>query len=233
MTDAAPFFDHGDISSPARVSRGKFSPRAVPLGGAPKRLLDATVALGGLILLFPLMLCCALVVALTSPGPVMFRHRRIGFAGRPFYCLKFRTMVVDAEARLREHLARNPDARQEWETSHKLQNDPRITPLGQLLRKTSLDELPQLINVLRGEMSMVGPRPIVDGEVEKYREEFALYVSSRPGLTGLWQVMGRNSTTYAERVAYDVAYLRDWSLANDVRIIIRTIPHVLGSDSAY
>ena len=229
MTDVGRFFPRGDMSS----SEAPFSVEEAPLGGGPKRFLDAALALAGLIVLCPLMLCCALVVALTSPGPVLFRHRRIGFAGRPFYCLKFRTMVLDAEARLRDTLARDPDARREWETCHKLQNDPRITPLGQFLRRTSLDELPQLINVLRGEMSMVGPRPIVDSEIEKYRDKFALYVSSRPGITGLWQVTGRNNTTYAQRVAYDVAYLRDWSLANDIKIIIRTIPHVLGSDSAY
>jgi exopolysaccharide production protein ExoY len=229
MTDVGRIFARGAISS----SSAQAPPRDVPLGGGVKRLLDAVAALGGLIVLFPVMLCCALMVALTSPGPVLFRHRRIGFAGRPFHCLKFRTMVVDAETHLREHLARDPKARREWETTRKLQNDPRITSLGQLLRKTSLDELPQLINVLRGEMSLVGPRPIVDGEIEKYRDKFAVYVLSRPGITGLWQVMGRNSTTYAQRVAYDVAYVQGWSLVNDVKILIRTIPHVFGSDCAY
>ena len=125
-------------------------------------------------------------------------------------------MQVDAERRLREYLERDAEARKEWKAHHKLKNDPRITPVGQFLRRTSLDELPQLFNVLLGHMSIVGPRPIVEDEVEKYQENFAIYAAGRPGLTGLWQVKGRNTTTYEQRVAYDVEYLRNWSFLRDI-----------------
>ena len=142
-------------------------------------------------------------------------------------------MQVDAERRLKEYLARNSEARQEWKAHHKLKNDPRITPVGQFLRRTSLDELPQLFNVLVGHMSIVGPRPIVEAEVEKYQEHFAVYAAGRPGLTGLWQVKGRNTTTYEQRVAYDVEYLRNWSLFRDLGIILVTVAHVVEGKGAY
>jgi exopolysaccharide production protein ExoY len=216
------------------LSRDEFRPSApdVPLGGVAKRCLDVVAALAGLILLSPLLIACAVAVRLASPGPIFFSQRRIGFGGRRFNCLKFRTMVVDAETRLREYLESDPLARREWETIHKLRNDPRTTSIGALLRGTSLDELPQLINVLRGDMSMVGPRPIVDGEIVKYNEKFPIYISGRPGLTGLWQISGRSQTTYAERVAYDVAYVQNWSLVTDVKLMLLTVPHLLGSDDA-
>jgi lipopolysaccharide/colanic/teichoic acid biosynthesis glycosyltransferase len=158
---------------------------------------------------------------------VLFRHRRIGWGGREFSCLKFRTMQVDAERRLKEYLAANPNARREWLINHKLRNDPRITPFGGFLRRSSFDELPQLFNVLRGDMSLVGPRPIVQEEVAKYQEHFAKYASCRPGLTGLWQISGRNTTSYSERVAYDLEYLRNWSMLRDIWIMIATPLHLI------
>lgn len=204
-----------------------------PVGGVAKRTFDVVFALAAIVLLFPLFVGCCLAVLATSPGPILFRHRRVGHGGRDFVCLKFRTMEVDAERRLRELLDRDPSARREWQTSHKLRNDPRVTPFGQHMRRTSLDELPQLLNVLKGDMSLVGPRPIVEAEVEKYQEHFGTYAAGRPGLTGLWQIKGRNTTTYAERVAYDVEYQRNWSFMGDVKIVLATVIHVFSGRGAY
>jgi undecaprenyl-phosphate galactose phosphotransferase len=141
-------------------------------------------------------------------------------------------MRPDAESRLQQHLATDADARREWARNHKLVNDPRVTPLGKILRQNSLDELPQLYNILRGEMSLVGPRPIVVDEVPKYQEHFGIYAKARPGLTGLWQVSGRNGTSYAERVAYDVDYVRNWSLSRDVKIMAATVGKVFTREGA-
>ena len=204
-----------------------------PIGGAVKRSCDIVLALAAIIALLPLLAACYLLVAATSSGPVIFRHRRVGFGGRQFDCFKFRTMQIDAERRLRDLLAKDPEARREWELKHKLRDDPRITPFGVLLRRSSLDELPQLFNILFGQMSMVGPRPIVESEIAKYHDHFAVYASGRPGLTGLWQVRGRNTTSYAQRVAYDVEYLRNWSLWKDLRILIMTVGHVFEGTGAY
>ncbi len=152
---------------------------------------------------------------------------RLGRDGRAFGCLKFRSMVADGEAVLTAHLAADAQARAEWAATHKLTNDPRITPIGQVLRKTSLDELPQLWNVLRGEMSLVGPRPIVQAEVARYGRAFQTCFAVPPGVTGLWQVSGRSDTSYAERVALDLDYASRWSLRRDIAILLRTIPAVL------
>jgi len=152
---------------------------------------------------------------------------RLGRDGRSFGCLKFRSMVTDGEAVLAAHLAADPRARAEWAATHKLSNDPRITAIGQVLRKTSLDELPQLWNVLRGEMSLVGPRPIVPAEVARYGRAFQTCFAVPPGVTGLWQVSGRSDTSYAERVALDLDYASRWSLRRDIAIMLRTIPAVL------
>lgn len=204
-----------------------------PVGGPAKRWFDIVFALAAIVGLLPLLIGCCIVVLVTSPGPVLFRHRRIGFGGQSFDCLKFRTMVVDAEDRLREYLAEDPDAQREWQAAHKLKNDPRVTPFGQFMRRSSLDELPQLINVLTGEMSLVGPRPIVIEEMDKYQDHFHFYAAGRPGITGLWQVKGRNTTTYAQRVAYDVEYLRNWSFIRDIRIVLLTVAHVISGRGAY
>ena len=217
------------------VTQGQalLSPSRRPVGGGIKRAFDFAAACLAIITLLPLFLACCVLIAATSPGPILFCHRRLGFGGRDFCCLKFRTMQVDADRRLQEYLARNAEARQEWKAHHKLRNDPRITPVGQFLRRTSLDELPQLFNVLVGHMSIVGPRPIVEAEVEKYQENFAIYAAGRPGLTGLWQVKGRNTTTYEQRVAYDVEYLRNWSFLRDIGIILVTVAHVVEGRGAY
>jgi lipopolysaccharide/colanic/teichoic acid biosynthesis glycosyltransferase len=191
---------------------------------------ELTQRLLGLALLafvLPLMLLIAGAVALQDGGPILFRHRRIGRHGRTFHCLKFRSMAVDADARLQELLASDPAARAEWARDHKLRRDPRITPLGAFLRKTSLDELPQLINVLRGDMNLVGPRPIVEAEVVRYGRRIRSYQAVRPGITGLWQVSGRNDVAYRTRVALDTLYARRRSVALDLWILVRTVPAVL------
>lgn len=161
-------------------------------------------------------------------GPALFRHPRVGLGGVTFSCFKFRSMVIDADARLARLLASDPVAAAEWETRRKLPRDPRITRIGAFLRRTSLDELPQLLNVLRGEMSLVGPRPVVREELDQhYGPATEAYCRTRPGLTGLWQVSGRSDTTYAERVQLDTRYVNEWSLALDLWILLRTIPAVL------
>lgn len=191
------------------------------------RGLDVIGALILLVFLLPVFATVALVVMLCDPGPVIFAHRRVGRDGTIFPCYKFRTMYVGAEQRLIRILADRPDLRREWELSHKLREDPRIIPIGRLLRLTSLDELPQLWNVLRGEMSLVGPRPIVTGEVPRYGRFINEYYQNKPGLTGLWQVSGRSSTTYRRRVACDVLYTRRKSLLLDLKILVFTVPAVI------
>ncbi len=203
-----------------------------PVGMTLKRTVDIVLALSGIILLAPLLIICFAVTALTSPGPALFRHRRVGFNGKHFDCFKFRTMVTDAPERLRKLLESDPAAAAEWTTNRKLRNDPRITAIGGILRKSSLDELPQLFNVLKGDMSIVGPRPVTDEELERYASSVGAYLSCRPGITGLWQVSGRSTTTYNKRVACDTFYARNWSLALDAKIIAVTIPALLASDNA-
>jgi exopolysaccharide production protein ExoY len=201
-----------------------------PVGGLSKRIADIAIALVALILAAPVMLAVAGLIRLTTRGPALFAHRRVGYRGTPFYCYKFRTMVPDAEAALAAHLARDPDAAREWSETRKLRRDPRITTLGHLLRKSSLDELPQLINILRGDMSCVGPRPVVTEELERYGPFVDDYLSARPGLTGLWQVTGRSSTDFASRVSLDSHYVRHWSLIADVVILARTTVAVMRLD---
>ena len=197
-----------------------------------KRWLDVVGAAGALVLFAPLMLLLALLVRLDG-GPAMFAHRRVGRYGRPFPCLKFRTMVVDAEARLQAILAGDPQARAQWERERKLHADPRITRLGAFMRTTSLDELPQLINVLRGEMSLVGPRPIVEAELARYGDDAAHYLVCRPGITGLWQVQGRNDVDYATRVRLDRIYASRRTLRMDLEILARTVGVVINRKGAY
>ncbi|MCS6892518.1 MAG: sugar transferase [Rhodovarius sp.] len=193
-----------------------------PWHAAAKRAIDILGAGLLLVLLSPLFLIIALLVR-RDGGPAFYGHTRIGQDGRGFRCLKFRSMVVDSEARLQALLASDPAARAEWESTRKLRNDPRVTPIGRFLRSTSLDELPQLINVLRGEMSLVGPRPVTAAELSTYYGAAAAhYMSVRPGITGLWQVSGRSDTSYGQRVALDVAYATRPSLLTDLRILLRT-----------
>ena len=204
-----------------------------PVGLSPKRTIDILLALFGIFLLAPLLIVCSLAVLLSSPGPVLFRHRRVGFNGKPFYCLKFRTMVMDAPERLRQILGSDAAAAAEWAASCKLHYDPRITAIGNLLRKSSLDELPQLFNVLTGEMSIVGPRPVTEEELVRYSSAVTAYKACRPGITGLWQISGRSTTTYNKRIACDTFYAQNWTVALDVKIIAITIPSLLLHDTAY
>ena len=198
-----------------------------PWARRAKRVLDlAGSALGGL-LIIPLVATIVVLIKLDSPGPAFYGHWRIGAGGRHFRCWKFRTMQPHAERLLEEYLRANPDLRAEWEENQKLRDDPRVTRVGRFLRASSLDELPQLWNVLRGEMSLAGPRPIVDAEVHKYGNVYELYKRIRPGMSGFWQVAGRSDTTYAERVAIDSHYVRNWSVWFDVVILARTIKIVL------
>ncbi len=198
-----------------------------------KRVLDITLTICGCTVLLPLLLLLALLVRLDSRGPALFSHERIGRNGKRFMAYKFRTMAVNAAELLEKHLAANPELRREWEETQKLKDDPRITRMGHFLRKSSLDELPQLLNVLKGEMSLVGPRPIVENEIAKYGEAYELYTQVRPGITGLWQISGRSDTTYAERIHFDRYYISNWSVWLDIHIIFRTIPEVLGGKGAY
>jgi Undecaprenyl-phosphate galactose phosphotransferase WbaP len=204
-----------------------------PRARVAKRLLDLAGAIGGGLLILPLIAAIAALVRLSSPGPAFYGQRRIGRDGATFTAWKFRSMVADADAALARHLAAHPELREEWERDHKLKDDPRVTWIGALLRRTSLDELPQLWNVVRGEMSLVGPRPIVAAEVAKYGARYALYTKVRPGMSGLWQVSGRNDTTYAERVALDCYYVRNWSPWLDLVILAHTVRVVALSRGAY
>lgn len=198
-----------------------------------KRQLDVAVALAVLLVAAPLLVLIAGAVAVRYGRPVFIAHMRVGQNGRLFPCLKFRTMVVDAAETLRQHLEKDPEARKEWNETRKLKNDPRITSFGRLLRKSSIDELPQLVNVLRGDMSLVGPRPIVTEEMQRYGSWLKDYLSIKPGMTGPWQVSGRNDVSYQERVALDSFYARNWTLAGDLMLMLRTLVVVLKSKGSY
>lgn len=203
-----------------------------PLSQIIKRLFDVAASLTLLLLLSPVLGIVALIVA-SDGGPVLFAHERVGRGGRVFECLKFRTMVPNAAAVLEKLLAEQPGLRREWACSRKLRNDPRITTIGAWLRVTSIDELPQLVNVLRGDMSLVGPRPVVEQELcEHYKADNSYYLLVRPGVTGLWQVSGRTETDYARRVHLDSWYVRNWSLWGDILILFRTLPVVIGRRGA-
>ena len=192
-----------------------------------KRVMDGVFALVAFFVFLPVFLVVPPLVRLTSRGPVFYRHRRLGRYGRTIYILKFRTMYADAGERLKKILAEDPAAAEEWSRNFKLKNDPRVTPLGRFLRKTSLDELPQLFNVLAGEMALVGPRPIVEEEKAYYGDRYALLASVKPGMTGLWQVSGRSETDYSRRVALDAQYVLNWSPWMDIWILFRTVVAVL------
>ncbi|MEO9827245.1 MAG: sugar transferase [Paracoccaceae bacterium] len=205
----------------------------IALGGATKRCADTLLAFAGLLALLPLFSLVCIAIKATTPGPMFYGHKRIGHRGKTFKCWKFRTMVADGDAVLRAHFDQCPDARKEWETSRKLSNDPRVTALGHVLRKYSVDELPQLLNVLQGDMSFVGPRPVVEDELEMYGPFAADYLAARPGITGLWQTSGRSDTSYEFRVALDNRYVREWSFFADIKILLKTIPVVVGARGSY
>lgn len=200
---------------------------------AAARARDIVCALLLIILLLPLMLLLALLIVLCDPGSPVFAHVRVGRNGQPFKCYKLRTMYCDAETRLIALLATQPAMRREWESSYKLSRDPRVTPLGDFLRKSSLDELPQLFNVLGGSMTLVGPRPVVRDELRHYGRHAPHYLSMKPGLTGLWQVTGRSEVSYRRRVATDLLYARRQSLMLDFKILIATVPAVLAGKGAW
>ena len=187
-----------------------------------KSLFDIFFSLSVIIIGSPLFLLIALLIKLSSRGPIFYYHRRVGKNFRPFYCIKFRTMHPEADDILENLLDKNEDIRQEFDKTHKLRNDPRITTIGKFLRKTSLDELPQFLNVLRLEMSVIGPRPIVEKEIDKYGNQIKKVLSINPGITGLWQVSGRNNLSYKKRVYLDALYVDSFNFLMDIRIIIRT-----------
>lgn len=191
------------------------------------RTFDVVIALLAMIFLLPLMAVVALAVSAQDGGPAVFAQRRVGLRGQSFFCLKFRSMHVDAAKLLGPYLEANPDAMQEWRETQKLRHDPRITPLGHFLRQSSLDELPQLWNVLRGQMSLVGPRPIVDAEIPRYGRSFRYYCAALPGVTGLWQVSGRSDTSYRRRVAMDRLFARKRTPKLYLAILFMTVPAVL------
>ncbi len=197
------------------------------LAALSKRALDVAIAATSLVLLSPLMLVVAAAICLSMGAPIFYGHSRVGENGQVFACLKFRTMVNDAATVLDRHLASCPASADEWRETRKLRRDPRVTALGNLLRRSSIDELPQLINVLKGDMSCVGPRPVVKDELAPYGAYLNEYLSVRPGLTGIWQISGRNSLSYASRVKLDALYVRRWSMRLDLVILMRTIPALL------
>jgi Undecaprenyl-phosphate galactose phosphotransferase WbaP len=198
-----------------------------------KRILDILMTTLGGILALPFIGLLALLVKLDSPGPAFYGHHRLGKDGVPFKAWKFRSMIKDSGEVLENLLATDPGVKAEWEASFKLKNDPRVTLMGRFLRRTSLDELPQVWNVLRGEMSLIGPRPIIEAEVPKYGHYYKLFASVKPGMSGLWQVSGRSDTDYDERVALDVYYIQSWSLWLDMYILFKTVRVAVGGDGAY
>lgn len=198
-----------------------------------KWIFDCVCSLMGIIVVMPLFLLLSILIYLDSPGPVVFAHRRIGHKGEMFPCYKFRTMVNNSQEVLEGHLANSADARAEWARDFKLKDDPRVTKIGRFLRKTSLDELPQFFNVIKGEMSLVGPRPIVQAEVERYGEYINDYYLVRPGITGMWQVSGRNDIDYSDRVQLDSWYVRNWSMWLDIVLLLKTVKVVVARKGAY
>jgi Undecaprenyl-phosphate galactose phosphotransferase WbaP len=205
----------------------------LPIPQLVKRGMDLVVATVAGLLLSPLFLALAIATKITSPGPVFYGHTRVGRGNSRFKAWKFRTMIADADKVLDDYIAKHPELREEWERDHKLKNDPRVTALGKWMRKWSIDELPQIWNVFVGEMSIVGPRPIVDAEIMKYGVHFEAFNSVLPGITGLWQVCGRNDTTYDERVQLDMYYVHHWSPWLDLYLLGRTVKTVLFTKGAY
>lgn len=209
-----------------QVLREADLPAASPRGEVVKRITDCCLSL----ILLPAALIFALPIALLialQGGRPIYRHLRVGRSGQPFYCYKFRTMVVDADEKLQALLRDNPNSRREWFEQFKLKDDPRVTRLGSFLRKSCLDEIPQIWNVIRGDMSWVGPRPVIPDELVKYGPCLSAYLACRPGITGLWQVNRHSDTSYAERIQYDVQYLENWSTFLDLKILLMTIPRIV------
>jgi lipopolysaccharide/colanic/teichoic acid biosynthesis glycosyltransferase len=224
------------LHPPARLpgliqARSRSTPKFT--GAGLCRVLDVMIALAAIVFLSPVFLLIAALVKLQDGGAVIFKQTRMGRGGETFTCLKFRSMRADAETYLNNLLAASPELNRQWERDHKLKRDPRITPIGEFLRKTSLDELPQLFNILAGDMSVVGPRPIVEAEIARYGRWYQYYTSVKPGLTGLWQVSGRNDVTYRRRIAMDRAFHRARSVYLYIRIVLATVPAVLQRRGSY
>jgi len=199
-----------------------------------KRFFDIGFSIFAIIITLPITIPIAVIIKLTDGGNIIYGHERVGKGGRKFKVLKFRSMYMDADKKLKEILENDPKAKEEWEKTFKLKNDPRITPIGKFLRKTSLDELPQFINVIKGDMSVVGPRPVVEEELIKYYKEKAnLYKSIKPGVTGYWQVEGRSDTDYDERIKMDEYYIKNQSFLFDLKIILKTIKVMITRKGAY
>jgi undecaprenyl-phosphate galactose phosphotransferase len=198
-----------------------------------KNLIDGIISMIVFVVMLPVMTVIAMLVKLTSSGPVLYKAKRLGKKGRPIEVYKFRSMYADADERLERLLRENTELAREFKSNFKLRNDPRVTPLGKFLRRTSLDELPQLLNVFKGEMSLVGPRPIVDQEVKYYAGNYEVFSSVKPGITGLWQTSGRSDSSYDERVGFDVYYVLNWSPWMDIWILIRTAFCVITMKGAY
>jgi len=232
LLDVPDLFDFSTLWVSARGSGGVLGVEVRPaIFGSTAQMFKRAADVVGVLLIgmltLPLIALIMLAIKLDSAGPVIYGHRRTGRGGHTFLAWKFRSMVVNADCVLHDHLQRNSKARDEWESKQKLRSDPRVTRIGRFLRKSSLDELPQLWNVLVGEMSLVGPRPIISAEKHHYRERIALYERVLPGLSGLWQVSGRSDTSYEERVQLDSYYVRNWSFWLDLCILARTIPALL------
>lgn len=228
---------HGGASAapslaPSLFLQAEEAARDMPRCGVCKRLFDIVAAFLLIIALSPVFIGVSIAV-LFSGRPVVYRHKRVGRGGREFYCLKFRTMIQDADKMIEALCESDPAIRAEWEANFKIQNDPRVTRVGRFLRKTSLDELPQLFNVLRGDMSLVGPRPIVRDELTRYGRKAVYYLSVRPGVTGLWQVSGRSDTAYSTRIAMDALYVRRRSFMLDLWVLWQTAVVVVGRSGAY
>ena len=225
-TDMSFIFSHEVMIFRVQQNLAKWSSRLL------KRLFDIVGSLSIIFLLSPLLLFISKKVK-QDGGPAIYGHERIGKGGKSFKCLKFRSMVIDSKQVLDKLLRDDIEAKKEWEATFKLKNDPRITKIGKFLRRTSLDELPQLFNVLKGDMSLVGPRPIITAELERYNEEVDYYLLSKPGMTGLWQVSGRSDVDYETRVYLDAWYVKNWSMWNDIAILFKTIGVALKKDGAY
>ena len=221
------------LPPPARRPAKTKSRQPEPLGGTLKRTFDILVAGTALVIAAPLILILGCIIKLQDNGPIFYAHPRIGYDRLPFRCFKLRSMVMDGDAVLARHLDEDPAALAEWTATRKLRRDPRITPFGRFLRKTSLDELPQLLNIVRGDMSIVGPRPITQDELDAYGSAGRYYSATRPGLTGLWQISGRSDVDYDRRILLDTFYVRRWSMGRDVLIVLRTPAVILFGRGSY
>lgn len=225
--EPSPFFRADQHVQPYLSFRQSWSYRVA------KRTLDVLLAVALLLLLFPVFLLLMFLVKCSSKGPAFYRQLRVGQDSRGFHLYKFRTMFTGSDAVLAAFLETDAEARKEWAEHYKLRKDPRVTRLGAILRRTSLDELPQIMNVLQGHMSFVGPRPIVHDEIWRYGQAFALYTAAKPGITGLWQVSGRGTLPYATRVSLDVKYVTTWSFLHDLKVLAKTARAVCNSEVAY